>query len=190
MKSWGGVLRRAGDRGGALHLVREPDDPLEGLLGTHGSADDGEQLLDAELLTQQALLGHDIVPDAHVREPRHGDRLVLGVQRGDRHAVADLVDADDEVLRRVQGMAFTDVVLEPGAVGAGVPGRDEDRIGLVLVEFTGGGVGQPAVLDHPALLELEGADGRGLVGALRLCGVEVIGNHRGMCPSVENWGAL
>ena len=78
-----GVLRGAGDRRGAQHLVREPHRPLVGLLGAHRPADHQLQLLDAEVLAQQPLLGHDVVADAHLREPGHGQPGVgpVGVVR-------------------------------------------------------------------------------------------------------------
>ena len=63
----------AGERGGAEHLVREADRPLVGLLRPHRPAEDQRELLDAEGLAQQPLLGDDVVTDADVRE---GDRVL------------------------------------------------------------------------------------------------------------------
>lgn len=49
------------------HLVREADCSLVGLLlGAHRPTDDELQLLDTEPLTQQPLLGDDVVADAHL----------------------------------------------------------------------------------------------------------------------------
>ncbi len=184
----GRVLRCAGNRCSAQHLVREADCPLVGLLGAHRPADDELQLLDTEPLTQQPLLGDDVVADAHPRKARHRDRRVLpdGVVRRHRQPAADLVDRDDEVPRRVQGVPLAHVDVAPGLVRAGVPRGDEDGVVLRRRQLAPCGVGQPAVRNRPALLELESADACHVVLAVELGAVERVLDHRVSSGAV--WG--
>ena len=176
------VLRGAGDRRGAVHAVRETDRPLVGLLRAHRRADHGEQFGDAEVLAQEAFLGDDVIADGDEREPRHGDRLVVGGVRGRGQPVADLVDDDDEVLRRVQRVVLADVGLQPGLVGAGEPGGDEDGVVAGLVERADGGHRQLTVLDHAAVFQFQPPDADHLVGAVDVRGVEGVVVHRVLLP--------
>ena len=131
------VLRRAGDRRGAADLVRETDGPLVGLLRSHRAADHEGQAFDPEVLAQQPFLGHHVVADPHPWEVAHGQQPVLpvGVVRGDRQPVADLVDGDDEVLVGIQRVVRADVGVAPDLVRSGVPGGDEDSVVAGLVEL-------------------------------------------------------
>ena len=137
-----GVLRGAGDRRGAQHLVREPHRPLVGLLGAHRPADDQLQLLDAEVLAQQPFLRHHVVADPHLAGTAtwRARRSAVGVVRRDGQPVADLVDRDDEVPLRVQRVLRADVDVAPDLVGARVPGGDQDGVVAGLVQLAPGGV--------------------------------------------------
>ena len=73
------VLRGARDRGGTNHLVGEANCPFPRLLRAHRPAHDEGQALDAEVFTQQLLLGAHVVADPHVQELRHRDARVVGV---------------------------------------------------------------------------------------------------------------
>jgi hypothetical protein len=54
-------------------------------LGAHRPADDELELLDAEVIAQERLLGHHVVSDADLREVRHG---VAGVGPARRRCAA------------------------------------------------------------------------------------------------------
>lgn len=60
--------RRPGERRGALDPVGEADRPLVRLLRAHRPAEHERELLHAEVLAQQALLGDDVVTDPHPGE--------------------------------------------------------------------------------------------------------------------------
>ncbi|MNC25273.1 hypothetical protein D3C75_733540 [compost metagenome] len=151
------VARGSRHRCGALDEVRVAHRPLIGLLRAHRAADHQRQALEAEMFGQQAVLGAYIVADPDLREAGASQRARAVARRGGE-AVADLIDDDDAVFRRVQGAALADIGLLHDLAGAGVPGRYQNRVALIGVECAVYGHGQFAIRDAGAFLEFEGAD--------------------------------
>lgn len=180
-----GVLRGAGDRGGAQHLVREPDRPLVRLLGTHRPADHQRQPLDAEVLAEQPFLRNHVVADPDPGELRHGQPGVGAVRvvRRDRQAAADLVDRHDKVPLGVQRVLRANVDIPPNLVRARVPGSDQDGVVPGLVQLAPGGDGELAVRDGTAFLQVELPDAEQVVITMELVGVERAGDTHAGAPA-------
>ena len=142
------------DRHGAEHAVGVARGPFQHLHAAHRSADDAEQLVDAEVI-DQAHLRID-----HVADGDDGEVEAVGLARArvDRggprraHAAAEDVGADDEEAVGVDRLAGADERRPPaGLAGHRVLARDvlvarqrvadEDGVGLVGVERAVGLVG-------------------------------------------------
>ena len=96
----GSILCGPRDESRAPDFLREPHRPFVGLLRPHRVARHELQLLDAELLPQELLLGAYVVAYPRVRESAPRERSSLIVGRGGE-TVADLVRDRDEVLLRI-----------------------------------------------------------------------------------------
>src|SRR6266436_427056 len=131
---------------------------MEGLLRAHRETVDELDPLDAEDLLQHALLHADIVGHREVRvAPAIERRRCVARRRGE--AVAELVRDDDEVLGRIERLAFADRPFEIvmlRSVGGRVdddvrPRRVERAVGLVSEARPA--VGQPRLQHDIANLE-------------------------------------
>ncbi len=123
-----GTLGRALKRQDPRHHVRVHRRPVVGLERAHRPAGDEHELVDAEMLRDEAMLGADVVVGGDVGEARPVPRRG-GVARRGREPVAEHVRDDDEVLVRVEGLAGADQPLVLRVL-AGVPRRVDD--GVVL----------------------------------------------------------
>ena len=130
--------------------------PLVGLEGAHRAADRELDLLDAERLDEESVLGADIVLDADLRKP---GAIVRGrrVRRRRGVAVAEHVRHHDEILRRVERLAVADQVLDV-EMRTDEPGREDDDVVLARAERAVGGVGDPGPGQRDAAIEGEIAE--------------------------------
>ena len=102
--------RRARDGDDPVDECRVPHGPLQRLHATHGDADDSIQVIDAEVLGQQAMLGVHHVANRERREASAGTRSAIRGRGG--RAVRQRVHDDDVERARVQ---------EPGRSEQGDP---------------------------------------------------------------------
>ena len=162
------VVRGTGDRHRREDTAGVARGPLEHLHAAHRSADDAEKIGDAQVI-EQCCLGAHHVGDGHHREtqvPRLAGGRLARQRAGRAHAVAQHVDANDEVTRRIEDFARPDQALPPAVLaGDGMPLGDElvaaermadqDRIGLVGVQRAVGLIGHPVGPEIDAAVETQ-----------------------------------
>src|SRR5207245_11636959 len=101
--------------------------------------------------------GEVVLSSHHVADRVAGKVRPEAVLRRGGETATDGVDGDDQILRRVERLAGTDVDVHRGAPGAGAV-RDDDRVGPGVVERAVRGVAHPHVGELLAALERELGD--------------------------------
>ena len=138
--------------------------PFQHLHAAHRTANDAEQVGDSEVI-EQGRLGAHHVAHGHHREaqvPRLAARRLAGERSGRAHAAAEHIDADDEVVRRVNHLARPDEALPPAFLAGhrvlfghelieGECMADQDGVGLLRIERPVG------LISHPIGAEIDAA---------------------------------
>ena len=127
---------------GFVHEGGKADGPLEGLLGSHGEADDGAEVLDVELFGEELVDGVDVVADGHDGEAGAVE-WGRGVGGGGAAAVAEELRGDEEELAGVECAGWVGGGFEEEGVAVEVGhivGREEDGVGVGGVEGAVGAV--------------------------------------------------
>src|SRR5579862_3738663 len=145
---------RTAERRDQIHHIGVKRTPMESLQRAHRPAGNQANVLDAELLRHQTMLGADIVVGRHLRKSRSVVRFGhVAWRRG--QAVAEHIRDDDEVLLWIECPALANQPLVV-VVLAGVPRRIDDDVVLGGVKRPKGLVGQLAVAERQAALQLDG----------------------------------
>ncbi|CAE6960098.1 conserved protein of unknown function [Ectopseudomonas oleovorans] len=149
----GDVLRRQlgcrGDGQAVTHALRVADGPLHGLHATEAATDHGGPALDAELVGQTCLAVHPVFHGHHREVGAVGlaGGRVGAAGAGGTVAAAEVVEADDEELAGVDGLAGADAAVPPagfavvravvagGVVVTGQGMADQHGIAACGVEF-------------------------------------------------------
>lgn len=147
----GGEPGRADDRDGAGEEGREANHPLKGLHAPHGDTDDGMEVVELEVLGEEAVLGLHHIGDGDVGEG------AVEVGWGATDAVGQGVDEDDKEAGIVDEFIGSDEGFEAFGV-AGEPSGEEDGVGAGGVELTEGAKAEPAFGDAFAGGKLEVAE--------------------------------
>ncbi|MCY1391568.1 hypothetical protein D9M71_64140 [compost metagenome] len=157
-------LGRRGDGQAVAHALGVADGPLQGLHAAEAATDHGGPLLDAEDVGQ-ARLAVDPVFHRHHREVgaerRAGGRVDAG-RAGRAVAAAEVVEADDEELQGIDGLARADAAVPParlavvhavvagGVVMAGQRMADQHRVAALCIQFAVGFIDQFVVAQAAA----------------------------------------
>ena len=154
--------------------------PFQHLHAAHRSADHAEQVGDAQVIEQCRLGAHHVAHGHHrkAQVPRLAGRRIAGERAGRAHAAAQHIDADDEVVRRIEHLARPDQALPPAFLAGhrmlfghelveGQGMADQDGVGLLRIERAVGLVGHPIGAELDAAVEPERAlDAQNRVAAL------------------------
>ena len=189
------ALGRRHHRHDAAHEIRVGHRPLERLIAAVGGADDGDEMLDAQMVEQRLLRPHDVA-DGVAREI---GAVGLAGLRVDRRRVGRAVGRAQHVGRhheqpvRIDGLARPDqlvpaadiaglvafactgcAVSARGVMTAGVAVRVEHGVAAIRRQRPVGLIGERQLGEHDAALELEVARGEelalGRVERLRIGG--------------------
>ena len=177
------ALRRRHDRHDAAHEVRVGHRPLERLIAAIGGADDGDEMLDAQMVEQRLLRPHDVA-DGVAREIGAVGLAGLRVDRcrvGRAVGRAQHVGGHHEQPAGIDSLAWPDQLVPAadiaglvafactgravgarGVMTAGVAVRVEHGVAAIRRERSVGLVGQRQLGEHDAALELEVARGEEL----------------------------
>ncbi len=121
------VPSRTGDRAGVEDHIWILCCPLVGLAGPHRPPGDEAQPLDAQRLSDELMLQANVVVDGDPREAGPFERRGRVAWRG-RHAVAEQVRQDDEILAGIQRSVCSDHERFSVSVGPGVPAWNKDGV--------------------------------------------------------------
>ena len=156
----GDVLGRvAGSRckhDGGEHALGVSRRPLQGLHAAHRAADDGEQLINTQMIEQPGLRTHHVGDGDH-RESGAVGRACRGVRvsrAGAAHTAPQNIRADDEVAVGIEGFSRPDQRVPPARLAgdgmiigdvliAGQGMADQDRIAARRVQMAMRRIGDP-----------------------------------------------
>jgi hypothetical protein len=126
--------------------------PLQALHAAHGWSDHGQDMGEAEMLHEQAVLRGDHVADLELGE-LHA-RLGAAVARRRGQAVADRIGTDDEIPVGIERLARADHEIQTMVIAAD-GGDHQNGVGFVGVELAVRHIGNGKVLDHLAAFQRE-----------------------------------